>query len=316
MSSSENDNTNAPVIGRFAPSPTGRMHAGNIYAYLIAWLSAKRLGGSIVLRIEDLDAQRSKPEFTDMLKRDLEALGLVWDKEAEQQSRRGSYYENRLNSLQERGLIYPCFYTRADLHSASAPHVGERYIYTRHCKDLDDASIECYRKEGRRPSLRLEVPEKTISFIDDIQGEFAQDLLHGFGDPVLRRADGNFAYQLAVVVDDAADGITSVVRGADLIDSTPIQIHLQDLLGFEHPRYAHIPLIVDDEGRRLSKRDLDANLDALLETYRTPEAIIGHIAFISNLIPEDEPISPEQLLKVDGLDPLETLKGLDSIRWR
>lgn len=301
--------------GRFAPSPTGRMHAGNIYSALVAWLIAKSQGGSIVLRIEDLDKERSKPEFVDAVLRDFEALGLFWDEGPYFQHDRTEAYREAFRSLQEKGLVYPCFCTRADLHAASAPHRGERFVYAGTCRDLNDEERRA-RSAMRAPAFRLMAPDRRISLVDEIQGSFAQHLADECGDFIVRRADGVFAYQLAVVVDDAAQGITSVVRGVDLLDSAPQQVYLQELLGLPHPRYAHVPLVVSEAGRRLSKRDRDASIDALLARFKTPSGVIGHIAGLAGIAPTCDPTTPEELLDDFRLSAYaRRMEGVHEILW-
>ena len=233
-----------PVVGRFAPSPTGRMHAGNIYAALIAWLVAKSQGGHMVLRIEDLDRERSKSVYIDQIQRDFETLGLFWDEGPYFQHDRDEAYAEAFGRLEARGLLYPCFCTRADLHAASAPHRGEKLVYAGTCRHLSDAEVEARWAAGRTPGWRVAVDSRTIAFEDLVQGTYAQKLDRDCGDFLIRRSDGAFAYQLAVVVDDAAQGVNSVVRGVDLLCSTPQQRYLQDLLGLPHPAYAHVPLLV------------------------------------------------------------------------
>ncbi|MBR3691005.1 MAG: tRNA glutamyl-Q(34) synthetase GluQRS [Eggerthellaceae bacterium] len=296
------------VVGRFAPSPTGRMHAGNIFAYLCAWLVAKLQAGRIVLRIEDLDRERSKKDYSDQVLYDLEALGLYWDAGPFYQQDRDEAYEQALYVLEKRGLIYPCFCTRADLHAASAPHAGEHYVYAQTCKHLNAEEIKA-KALLRNPAYRLSVCRDTIAFDDLIQGQCLVDLAQECGDFIVRRFDGNFAYQLAVVVDDAAQGVNSVVRGVDLLSSSPQQIYLQSLLGYEQPQYAHIPLLVDETGRRLAKRNKDAALDQLLIRHGTPEGVIGHIAYTAGLIDHDEPTSPQQLLDQLDIAAFENWKG-------
>lgn len=307
----------APVVGRFAPSPSGRMHAGNIFSALVAWLVAKSQGGRIVLRIEDLDRDRSKPCFADAVQRDFERLGLTWDAGPCFQHDRDEAYRAALESLGERGLLYPCYCTRADLHAASAPHRGEKPVYPGTCQHLSDAERARREKEGRRAATRLIVPDRVVALRDLIQGDYAQNLAEECGDFLVRRADGAFAYQLAVVVDDAAQGVNSVVRGVDLLCSTPQQIYLQELLGLPRAAYAHVPLIVGELNRRLSKRDRDAALEELLARYRTPEAVIGHIAGITGLAPTDEPATPEELLRDFSPEDLGArFPDLIQIPWR
>ncbi len=256
------------VVGRFAPSPTGRMHAGNVFAALVAWLVAKAQGGRMVLRIEDLDAQRSKREYVDAVQRDFERLGLTWDEGPFFQHDREEAYRAAFDALAARGLVYPCFCTRADLHAGSAPHRGEKPVYPGTCRGLSDEERAQRVAGGRTPAQRLAVPDRDVALQDLVQGSYRQNLARECGDFLVRRSDGAFAYQLAVVVDDAEQGVNSVVRGVDLLCSTPQQMHLQDLLGLPHPVYAHVPLVVAERDRRLSKRDHDAALDALLERFK------------------------------------------------
>lgn len=306
-----------PVVGRFAPSPTGRMHAGNIYASLMAWLVAKSQGGRIVLRIEDLDRERSKTAYIDQIQRDYEALGLIWDEGPYFQSDRDEAYTEAFERLREAGLLYPCFCTRADLHAASAPHRGEKLVYPGTCRNLGSEEIADMRASGRAPGWRLSVDDRIISLVDLIQGPYEQRLDCDCGDFIIRRSDGAFAYQLAVVVDDAAQGITSVVRGVDLLCSTPQQMYLQDLLGLPHPSYAHLPLLTSEQDRRLSKRDRDAALDELLARYGSADAVIGHIAAVTGLASEDAPTTPEELLKDFSLERFRSgLPYLVQIPWR
>lgn len=291
------------------------MHAGNIFAALCAWLVAKLQGGSIVLRIEDLDRERSKPVYVDLVQRDFEMLGLEWDEGPYFQSRREEAYRAAFEAIGERGLVYPCFCSRADLHAASAPHVGESFVYPRTCLGLSAAEAAA-KAEVRPPAMRLFVPDEEMAFEDELQGPCLQNLALDGGDFVLKRFDGNFAYQLAVVVDDAAQGVNSVVRGVDLLSSCAQQMHLQDLLGFEHPRYAHVPLLVDERGRRLAKRNRDAALDELLARFKTPEAVLGYIAGLSGLMPGYEPASPHDILNyLRGQDLRDLLKDLHRITW-
>ena len=309
-------NANRPVVGRFAPSPTGRMHAGNIYAALSAWLVAKSQGGTIVLRIEDLDRDRSKAEYISAVQRDFELLGLTWDHGPFFQHDRDEAYLEAFSDLERKGLVYPCFCTRADLHAASAPHRGEKFVYPGTCRGLTAEQI-AEKSMRRAPAQRLRVPDDTYSFEDMVQGRYKQNLAHDCGDFLIRRSDQAFAYQLAVVVDDAAQGVTSIVRGVDLLCSTPQQLYLQELLGLDHPRYAHIPLLVAEKNRRLSKRDHDVGIEELLARFKTPEAIIGHIAGICGLAPTCDPATPEQLLATFDVARLpELFSDPVQIPWR
>lgn len=308
-----------PVKGRFAPSPTGRMHGGNIFSALMAWLVARSQGGTMVLRIEDLDRDRSKPGFADQVQRDFERLGLTWDEGPFFQQDRDDAYREALEALRGEGLLYPCFCTRADLHTASAPHRGEKLVYPGTCRHLS-AKERAARALERPAALRLEVPDRTIAFDDMIQGPYGQNLARDCGDYIVQRSDGLFAYQLACAVDDADQGITSVVRGMDLLMSTPQQIHLRHLLGDSGAgdvRYAHVPLMVGERDRRLSKRDRDASLDALLEAYGSPQGVLGHIAYVAGLQEADEPAVPEELLSRFRLESIADLfPDKEQILWR
>ena len=305
-----------PVRGRFAPSPTGRMHAGNIFASLMAWLQVRSQGGQMVLRIEDLDEARSKPHFIDLIQQDLELLGLTWDHGPYYQSVRDEAYEEAFQRISEQARLYPCFCTRADLAAVSAPHLGEKAVYPGTCRHLSPAEAELRIQAGEDAAWRVEVPSRSFGFEDALQGSYGQQLSEGCGDFILRRKDGAFAYQLAVVVDDASQGVTSVTRGIDLLSSTPQQMFLLDLLGYPHPEYLHVPLLVNEQGRRLSKRDGDASLEEMLTRFRTPQGIIGHIAFLAGLQPEDEPATPDELIAVYDRDSLkERLQGQISIPW-
>lgn len=286
----------APPVGRFAPSPTGRLHAGNLFAAVMAWVMAHREGGGIVLRIEDLDAERSRREYVEAIMRDYEWMGLTWDAGPFFQHDRTEAYRAAYDELEKRGLVYPCFCSRADLHAASAPHFGEKLVYPGTCRNLspEERSEHAAVKD---PSWRLRVPERRIAFDDVLQGPYAQDLARECGDFIVRRADGAFAYQLAVVLDDAEQGVTQVVRGIDLLPSTPQQIYLQELFDLPHPRYAHIPLIVNEAGKRLSKRDHDASIDELRARFRTPQALLGHMAWVSGLMSDDTPLSLDDLVR-------------------
>jgi len=288
------------VVGRFAPSPTGRMHAGNVFAALVSWLIVKSRDGRMVLRIEDLDVDRSKATYIDQLQRDFELLGLTWDEGPFYQSNRNDAYEQAYAKLLDQGLVYPCFCTRADLHATSAPHRGEKLVYAGTCRNLGEDEVK-RRSRDRKPAFRLKVPDREYALVDLVQGPYEQNLERECGDFIVRRSDGLFAYQLAVVVDDAAQGINCIVRGMDLLCSTPQQMYLQDVLDLPHCEYAHVPLIVGEKDRRLSKRDRDASLEELLATYRTPEAVIGHIAGITGLAETADPVSCEELL--EAFDP-------------
>ena len=291
------------TTGRFAPSPSGRMHIGNLFTSLLAWLSAKRQGGRVVLRIEDLDTRRCTPEYARQLQDDLQWLGLTWDEGPGvggphgpyEQSKRGALYASALERLRARGLVYPCFCTRAELHAADAPHRSDgQTVYPGTCRALTPEQV-AQRARTRPPAYRLRVPDGETAFRDGHMGRYAERLERDCGDFLLCRSDGLYAYQLAVVVDDAAMGVTEVVRGSDLLSSTPRQLLLYRLLGLTPPAFFHVPLLLSGDGRRLSKRDRDLNLSALRTRY-PPGAVIGKLAFLAGFHPTAEPVSPSELL--------------------
>ena len=281
----------APV-GRFAPTPSGRMHLGNVFAFLIAWLSVKSRGGTIVLRMEDLDTQRTSAEYAEILRQDLGWLGLRWDEETAPQSQRSAVYDRYFEKLQDEHLLYPCYCTRSQLHSVNAPHRSDgTYVYPGTCRHLSKAQQAAF---GRDPSWRVEVPDKIWHFTDLLQGPQEENLATDCGDFVVRRADGCYVYQLAVTVDDGESGVTEVVRGVDLLSSAPRQMYLQQLFGFSTPQYGHVPLLVASDGRRLSKRDKDLDLGQLKLHY-SPEQILGNLAFSCGILDENIPISATEL---------------------
>lgn len=373
--------TSAAVVGRFAPSPTGRMHLGNVFSSLLAWLSVRSQGGKLVLRIEDLDDRARSGPWDALLMDDLRWLGLDWDEGPYYQTDRIDLYADAVRRLDDMGLVYPCFCTRAELHAASAPHASDGTpVYAGTCRGLTAAEIAA-RSKARPSALRLKVPPvqgiassrgpfesyapeskhskteltdfgnsmpRELTFGDcserGVRGEAAsQDTVGGTrggaalqgaaggvrgaaasrsaaggdagvmhfedrtygpqrevlaeecGDFLVRRSDGVYAYQLAVVVDDADMGVNEVVRGCDLLGSTARQMYLQDLLGYAHPSYAHVPLLVAPDGRRLSKRDRDCDMGVLREHFGTPEALLGRLAYVAGLVPSPEPRTADQL---------------------
>ena len=287
------------MIGRFAPTPSGRMHLGNVFAALVAWLSVRSRNGSLVLRMEDLDTQRTSADFADVLRDDLRWLGLDWDHETAPQSQRSEVYDRYFEKMMDEGLLYPCYCTRSQLHSVNAPHLSDgTYVYPGTCRTLTDPPA------GRKPAWRVMVPDKEWSFRDRVQGDYSLNLATGCGDMVVRRADGVYVYQLAVTVDDGESGVTEVVRGMDLLSSAPRQMYLQELLGFSHPEYGHVPMLLAPDGRRLSKRDRDLDLGELRKRM-TAEELIGHLAFAAKLIEKDEPISAAELASQFTWDRLQ-----------
>ena len=297
--------TNGPVVGRFAPSPSGRMHLGNAFSALLAWLSVRSAGGELVLRQEDLDPQRCKRAYAEQIEADFRWLGLDWDRGGSQggpgyfQSNRSELYAEYLERLNRKGLIYPCFCTRNQLHAASAPHATDGTpIYAGTCRNLTPAE-RTERAKSRKPALRVRVPSETISFTDTVMGTYAETLDRDCGDFILRRSDGVHAYQLAVVVDDALMGGNQVVRGADLLSSTPRQIWLRRQLGFStQPQYCHVPLLCGEDGHRLSKRQKDVDLGALRQAGRRPEEVVGQLAYWAGLIDRPEPVSARELIPI------------------
>lgn len=293
------------LVGRFAPTPSGGLHLGNLFSFLVAYLVAKQSDGEVLLRIEDLDPARTKRQYTESIMRDLEAFGFTWSNSPVFQSDRTEAYLAALGKLQDKGLTYPCFCSRADLHAANAPHFGEEYVYAGTCRNLTSEEIAT-KRAVRQPATRVKVDDKTRSFNDAFQGPQSFNLEECSGDFIIRRSDGIFAYQLAVVVDDAEMGVSSVVRGVDLLTSTPRQMYLQDLLGAEHPTYAHIPVLVDASGRRLAKRDKDTDLDKMLREQRlSTELILGRLAFSTGLIDEDTSCSIDELVHYADLSKLK-----------
>ena len=279
---------NKPV-GRFAPTPSGRMHLGNVFAALIAWLSVRSRDGSLVLRMEDLDTQRTSQEFAAVLRSDLQWLGLDWDRETAPQSQRSGDYDRYFQQLRDRGLLYPCYCTRSQLHNVNAPHLSDgTYVYAGTCRNLTQPP------KDRLPAWRVMVPDREYVVNDLCQGTFCQNLSTDCGDFVVRRADGCYVYQLAVTVDDGEAGVTEVVRGMDLLGSAPRQMYLQDLFGFPHPAYGHVPMLLAPDGRRLSKRDRDMDLGQLRQRMK-PEELIGRLATAAGLLERYEAVSAKEL---------------------
>ena len=289
------------TVGRFAPTPSGRMHLGNVFAALVAWLSVRKDKGHLVLRMEDLDTQRTSTEFAQTLREDLLWLGLDWDEETQPQSQRSEIYRAYFEKLEAIGLLYPCYCTRSQLHSVNAPHLSAgTYVYTGTCRNLTDAQRAAF---DRAPAWRVQVPDQEWTVKDRIQGTYTENLSTHCGDFVVRRADGVYVYQLAVTVDDALAGVNQVVRGTDLLSSAPRQMYLQSLLGFPHPEYAHVPMLLAPDGRRLSKRDKDLDLGYLRE-HTTPERLIGVLACAAGLLDNPIPISAMELASVFSFEKI------------
>jgi glutamyl-tRNA synthetase len=240
------------VKGRFAPSPTGVLHLGNLRTALLAWLFARSAGSAFVVRIEDLDSGRVRPGLADQQLADLAAIGLDWDGPVWVQSERLDAYERALASLP----LYECFCTRAEIHEAASAAHGPVGVYPGTCRELSEAKRAARHSHGRRPALRVRTDATVVEFTDRLLGP-QSGMVDDF---VVRRNDGAFAYNLAVVVDDAAQDVEEVVRGADLLDSTPRQVWLARALGYRRSSYAHVPLVLNAAGRRLAKRDGDVTL--------------------------------------------------------
>ena len=256
--------------GRFAPSPTGRLHLGNLRTAVLAWLFARSQGSAFLLRIEDLDTVAARPEHYESQPADLRAIGIDWDGPVVRQSERRALHDEAIARLTDLGLTYPCYCTRREVHEAAqAPHGAPPGAYPGTCRDLTDAERRRREAEGRRAALRLRAGDVEVTVVDRYHGSHTGIV----DDLVLRRGDGTPAYNLAVVVDDAAQGIEEVVRGDDILPSTPRQAHLARLLGVREPAWAHVPLALGPDGERLAKRHGAVSLDDL-----TPEVAIGLIA--------------------------------------
>lgn len=269
--------------GRFAPSPTGRMHLGNVYSALLSWLSARSGGSEWLLRMEDIDTQRSRREYAEQIEDDLRWLGLTWDGFC-RQSERFALYEEALRKLSP--LTYRCQCTRADIMATQAPHETDgRVVYAGTCRDAG-------HKEG---AIRICVPDELVCFTDGHYGEQKVSLPEHCGDFILQRRDGAWAYQLAVVVDDALTGVEEVVRGRDLLLSAAQQIFIHKSLSYTPPRFTHLPLLCNTEGQRLSKRDKSLDMGALRERY-SAQQVLGILAYHAGLIERKESITPEELI--------------------
>ena len=284
--------------GRFAPSPTGRIHLGNARSALLGWLQARAAGGQFLMRIEDLDRARCKPQFLDDMYRDLEWLGLDWDETPLVQSQRDDVYREALEELERLGRVYPCFCTRAEIaRAASAPHglsdEGPRYPGT--CAVLSPEAV-AERARTRVPALRFQAAPGEWCFEDGLHGRTCQDVATLVGDFVVRRNDGVASYQLAVVVDDAASHITDVLRGDDLLTSTPRQLQIYGALGLTPPRFWHVPLVLGEDGKRLAKREGAFAVAELRERGIAVERVLGLLAAWSGL-GDGTPVTLQELVR-------------------
>lgn len=317
--------------GRFAPTPSGDIHLGNAKIALLSWLQMRAAGGVFILRIEDIDTQRSKPEITERILADLKWLGLDWDEGPGMegdcgpywQSQREAYYQEALSRLEASGRLYPCYCSRAELMAvAGAPHglSSEGAPYRGTCRRLSPHERR-QRAATKTPSLRFALGDEAVTFHDGIAGLQAFPPGSG-GDFVVRRADGMFSYQLAVTVDDALMNITDVLRGDDLLDSTPRQLMLHAALGYEPPAYAHAPLLLGEDGRRLAKRHGDLGISSLRARGTKPEAVVGWLAYISGLQDRYEKLAAKELIASFSLDKVSKVpfrlepSSLDSLLSR
>ena len=281
--------------GRYAPSPTGQLHLGNARTALLAYWQVRSQNGQFVMRVEDLDSQRSRPEFVQANLDELRWLGLSWDEGPDvggpyapyRQSERFGFHEGALTTLQASGHLFECYLSRKDLRGdlenvASAPH-GSGSIYGAVQRKLNEQVRKQKRQGGKAPSIRFFAEPQTLSFDDEVLGHVTLNPAETTGDFVVRRADGEWAYQLAVVVDDIAMNITHVLRGDDLLPSTGAQLLLYEALGAEPPVFAHVPLLLDTDGLRLAKRRGSLTLTSLKEAGVKPERVIGLLAFTVGL---------------------------------
>lgn len=289
------------VRGRFAPTPSGRMHLGNVFSALMAWLSVRSAGGTLVLRIEDLDPRARDRAVSAQLIDDLVWLGLDWDEGPLFQSERKGLYDSAIARLTAASLTYPCFCTRSELHAAMAPHASDgTYLYQGTCRNLSASEVS-RRSSLRAPATRLRVPPAedpagTITWSDLVFGPQREVLARECGDFLVRRSDGVTAYQLAVVVDDALMGVNQVVRGRDLLESSARQIYLARLLGFHEPQYGHVPLLVTPDGHRLSKRERDLDLGSLRARGVRAGRVVGELAAAAGLIDCGCEVAPSELV--------------------
>ena len=282
---------------------------GNLRTALLAWLFARTQHGQFVLRVEDLDRPRIRPGATQQMLDDLHWLDLDWDEGPDcggpyapyTQSERLDIYQHYLRQLQDANLVYPCYCSRAEVaHAASAPQQGaeDGLRYPGTCRDLTEAQRRAYENSGRRPALRFRVNDEcVVTFNDLVIGPMTQHVQQAVGDFIICRADGIFAYQFAVVVDDALMHINQVVRGNDLLTSTARQILLYEALGFPIPTFAHVPLIVDEQGKRLSKRTQSMGLEPLRDKGMAPEQVVGELASSCGLVERGERLSAKELVR-------------------
>ncbi len=290
--------------GRFAPSPTGLLHLGNLRTALVAWLYARSTRSAFLVRMEDLDPVTSSREHEEVQLADLKAFGLDWDASVVRQSERLDLYRDAISQLSAEGLVYPCWCSRREIAEASqAPNQPDlpEGAYPGTCRELSSAERNERRSSGRPPALRLRGDGQVRTFVDAIHGEFSGRI----DDVVLARADGMPAYNLAVVIDDALQGIRQVVRGDDLLTSTPRQMYIGQLLNLPSISYAHVPLVLSSSGRRLAKRDGAVSLAGQRQIGRSPADVCG-ILGASLGLGEKGPVRPRDLLTEFGRTTLPT----------
>lgn len=323
----------ASYRGRFAPSPSGWLHLGNARTALFAWARARAAGGAFVMRVEDLDGPRTRPEAVLGNLEELAWLGLDWDEGPDRggphgpyrQSQRLELYETALRRLRDEGLVYECYLTRREVAelAGGAPGVDDAgegqqavpsRVYGPAHRALNDELAPRRRAEGRAPSLRFRVPDGSVTYDDAVQGPVVVDLSAEVGDFVVRRADGLFAYQLAVVVDDAAMGVTEVARGADLLQSTAAQLALYEALGLMPPAFAHVGLLEDEDGAKLSKRGGALSLRELERAGVDPRAVLGLLAHTLGWAAEPAPLTAADLLAALGSGPVTAPAGPTRLR--
>ncbi len=310
--------------GRFAPTPSGHIHMGNAQTAFVAWLSARSKGGRFIWRLEDLDSPRMKKGTGEQAKRDLDWLGLDWDEGGGRggphspyvQSERSDIYEAALGRLEKADRLFPCGYSRKDLRDiASAPHKPKSNPYPIELrpKDLDSNWFTNFgtKQEGEEKAIRFKVEPGIVHFKDLVFGDIESDVVKNTGDFVLKRRDGIFAYQLAVVVDDIEMEVSEVVRGSDLISSTARQIQLIEALGGKVPQYAHLPLLVNSDGEKLSKRNAALEIRHLSEKGYAPEELIGRFMFGLKQIDRFETMTCLEALSIFDLSKV----GVENFKW-
>lgn len=305
------------VKGRFAPTPSGNMHIGNAMCYLLAWLSARSQGGSVVLRFEDTDLMRMRPGAVEQTFSDLLWLGLDWDEGPAPNEHEGPFYQScrtdiynqYFDTLLKNGEIYPCFCSRKDVRLVSAPHAEDRAaLYPGTCRNLPAEEAQ-ERMKRKAPAWRLRLDDVTVSFHDRLLGDFTTSVLREYGDFPIRRKDGVYCYQFTVALDDALMGVSEVLRSRDLLSSAPWQVYIQQRFGFEAPVFVHIPLLLDADGQRMAKRDFSLSLKEVRRRY-SAEEVVGRLGFLAGLQEEPVPCTAESLLP---LYSPEKLPGKDIV---